>query len=313
MADSLVSVVIPVFNKEKWISQTLMSVYNQTYPNWECLIIDDGSTDESLVTISEFTEKHQGNWKIISGVNSGQASARNLGIEKASGEFIAFLDADDLWLPNKLELQVKFLLSNPNVGLVLTSYIIFREGQKSNFRLVQSVGSKKMMGNWLSMTGFGGLIESTGVVRKEIIERYERFTNSFSMAAGLDLFLRIASQERVEILRDPLVFYRLSTGQFHKQEDVLISDLAAITMKFSKSNEDLVRLQRWQTSYLYWSNCRIHGIRYFVLISVKNLLLLRWRNIAMLYFLLSRNLVAVSRGFLRQRTTRESLDTFRLE
>ena len=310
MAEFLVSIVIPVFNKEKWISQTLMSVYNQTYPNWECLIIDDGSTDKSLVAISEFTGKHQGNWKIISRVNSGQSPARNLGIEKASGEFIAFLDADDLWLPNKLELQVNFLLSNPNVGLVLTPYIIFREGQKSNFRLVQSVDSKKMIGNWLSMTGFGGLIESTGVVRKEIIERYEGFTNSLSMAAGLDLSLRIASQERVEILKDPLVFYRLSTGQFHKQEDILVSDLATITMKFSKSNVDLVRLQSWQTSYLYWSNCRTLGFRYFVLSSVKNLLLFRWQNIAMLYFLLSRNLIAVSRGFLRQRKIQGFLDTF---
>ena len=214
MAKPLVSIVIPVYNKDEWISQTLMSVYTQTYSNWECLIVDDGSTDGSLLVISEFIRKHPGNWKIISQVNSGQSPARNLGIERAAGVFIAFLDADDLWLPRKLELQVEFLLGNPNVGLVLTPYIIFREGQKSNFRLVRCTDSRKMIDNWLSMTGFGGLIESTGVVRKETIERLERFSESLSMTAGLDLTLKIASEVRVEILKDPLVLYRLSTGQF---------------------------------------------------------------------------------------------------
>lgn len=307
MPKPLVSIVIPVFNKEEWISQTLMSVHNQTYPNWECLIVDDGSTDGSLVAISEFTRNHPGNWKIISGVNSGQSPARNFGIERAAGEFVAFLDADDLWLPNKLELQMEFLLINPDVGLVLTPYIIFREGQKSNFRLVRGTDSRRMVDNWLSMTGFGGLIESTGVARIETIERFERFSSSLSMAAGLDLTLRIASEVRVEILKEPLVLYRLSTGQFHKQEDVLISDLEVITLKFSKSENDLARLRRLHTSYLYWSNCRMRGAGYFALASLKNLLLLRWRNIPMLYFLLTRNAIALARGFSKVKLIRKFL------
>ena len=308
MAKPLVSIVIPVFNKEEWICQTLMSVYTQTYPNWECLIVDDGSTDGSLLAISEFTRKHPGNWKIISGINSGQSPARNFGLARAAGVFIAFLDADDLWLPNKLALQVEFLLNNPDVGLVLTPYIIFREGQKSNFRLVQSNDSRKMVDNWLSMTGFGGLIESTGVARKETIERFERFSNSLSMAAGLDLTLRIASEVRVEILREPSVLYRLSTGQFHKQEDVLISDLDVITKKFSKNDNDLARLQRLHTSYFYWSNCRMRGARYFALASLKNIVLLRWRNIPMLYFLLTRNALAFARGLLKVKLIRRFLN-----
>lgn len=312
MTKPLVSIVIPVFNKEEWIIQTLMSVYSQTYPNWECLIVDDGSTDASLLAISEFTKKHPGNWKIISQVNSGQSPARNLGIDSSAGVFIAFLDADDLWLPNKLELQVKFLLSNPDVGLVLTPYIIFREGQKSNFRLVGSTDSRKMIDNWLSMTGFGGLIESTGLVRKETIERFERFSSTLSMTAGLDLALRMASEIRVKILRDPLVFYRLSIGQFHKQEAVLIRDLKAMTVKFAKNDSDLDRLQRLHASYLYWSNCRIRGTRYFVLTSLKNIFFFRWRHIPMLYCLVSRNTIALLRGFFQRKLTRDFLDKFSL-
>ena len=297
--------MIPVFNKEEWIVQTLMSVYTQTYANWECLIVDDGSTDGSLLAISEFTKRHPGNWKIISKVNSGQSPARNFGINSAVGEFIAFLDADDLWLPNKLELQVKWLLNNPDVGLVLTPYIIFREGQKRNFRLVRSTDSRKMIDNWLSMTGFGGLIESTGVVRKETVERFGRFSISLSMTAGLDLALKIASEVRVEILKDPLVFYRLSTGQFHKQEDVLMRDLEVMTIKFAKNDNDLDRLHRLHASYLYWSNCRMRGARYFALASLKNVLLVRRQHIPMLYCLVTRNVIALVCGFLQRKLIRE--------
>lgn len=310
MHNPLVSIVIPVFNKEEWISQTLMSVYTQTYSNWECLIIDDGSTDESLLAISEFTSKHPGNWKIIRQVNSGQSPARNLGIDNSSGMFIAFLDADDLWMPNKLELQVKFLLSNPDVGLVLTSYIIFRQGQKSNFRCVQSTDSRRLIDNWLSMTGFGGLIESTGIVRKKTIDEFGRFSETYSMTAGLDLALKIAFKSRVAVLKDPLVLYRLSAGQFHKQEDVLIKDLKVMTIKYAKGKSDLDRLQRLHASYLYWSHCRSRGVRYFVLVSLNNVFLFHWRHFPMLYCLLSRNAIALVRGFTKQKMIRQSLYGF---
>ena len=107
--------------------------------------------------IKNFIKSHPGNWRIISQNNSGQIQARNLGIENASGDFMAFLDADDLWMPEKLELQVKTHFLNPTVGLSLTSYAIFKKDQKNGFRIVSCRNSKKMIFRWLTMTGFGGL------------------------------------------------------------------------------------------------------------------------------------------------------------
>ena len=300
MSNSLVSIVIPVFNKEKWITQTLLTVYNQTYPNWECLIIDDGSTDASLAVVSEFVTNHPANWKVISQENSGQTRTRNLGIGLAEGEYIAFLDGDDLWLPSKLELQMVTMLANPNFGLLLTSYVIFSEGQLHNFRVVFNGDSRKMISHWLKMTGFGGLIESTGLMKKTTLEEFGKYSESFSMTAGLDLCLEIVSEMEVGILKEPLVMYRLSPGQLHKQEDLLVKDLNTVTKKYAKSDEELKRLKQSHASYLFWSNCRVQGARFFAIAVIKSLALLRFRNLSMLYFLLSRNVVALYRGY-RQR------------
>lgn len=300
MSNSLVSIVIPVFNKEKWITQTLLTVYNQTYPNWECLIIDDGSTDASLAVVSEFVTSHPANWKVISQENSGQTRTRNLGIELAEGEYIAFLDGDDLWLPSKLELQMVTMLANPNFGLLLTSYVIFSEGQLHNFRVVFNDDSRKMISHWLNMTGFGGLIESTGLMKKTTLEEFGKYSEFFSMTAGLDLCLEIVSEMEVGILKEPLVLYRLSPGQLHKQEDLLVKDLNTVTKKYAKSDEELKRLKQSHASYLFWSNCRVQGARFFAIAVIKSLALLRFRKLSMLYFLLSRNVIALYRGY-RQR------------
>lgn len=312
MRDPLVSIVVPLYNKEEWISRTLSTVYNQTYSNWECLIINDGSIDRSLEIVNEFIKDHPGNWRIISQANLGQTHARNLGIDEASGEFIAFLDADDLWLPRKIELHMEAHLLNPDLGLSLTSYVIFTEGQKKYFRLVSSGNSKKMINNWFNMTGFGGLIESTGFLKKEILEKFGKYSESFSMTAGLDLSLKIISELQVVILKEPLVLYRLSPGQFHKNEDVLVRDLVLMNEKHARITGNHEHLQRLHASYLYWSNCRIRGTRYFVVTSLKNILLFRWRHIPMLYCLLSRNAIALVRGFLQRKLIREFLDKFSL-
>lgn len=310
LSNPLVSVVIPLFNKEQWICHTLLSVYTQTYVNWECLIINDGSTDRSLETVTRFVENHLGNWKIVSQVNSGQIEARNLGIEKASGDFIAFLDADDLWLPEKLETQVKLHLSDPNIGLSLTSYTIFHKNQVSGFRVVKCSDSNKMIDRWFRLTGFGGLIESTGFISRKTLEEFGRYSETFSMTAGLDLCLKIALKRRIEVIPEPLVLYRLSPGQFHKQEDILIRDLEIMTLKHTSNIRERSRLRQLHLNYFFWSNCRGQGPLFFILSVFKSILLFRWSKLPMLYFLLSRNSLALVRGFIKRRRIREVLENF---
>lgn len=129
----LVSVIIPVYNVEKYIVKTVQSVLEQSYQNFELLIIDDGSTDKSLEICQNFTDSRI---KIILQENRGPAAARNTGIRQAQGQYIAFLDADDIWLPTKLERHVHHLDNFPDVG-VSYSYVAFINAEGKPLGLYQ--------------------------------------------------------------------------------------------------------------------------------------------------------------------------------
>lgn len=105
MVDSLVSIIIPAYNYGHFLSETILSVINQSYQNWECLIIDDGSTDNTENLVNKFTQKDF-RIKYYKKENEGRSIARNFGIEKSSGEYIQFLDADDIIQSNKIEKQI---------------------------------------------------------------------------------------------------------------------------------------------------------------------------------------------------------------
>src|SRR5690554_5025231 len=102
----LVSIVIPVFNAERYLNATLASVLNQTYKNWECIIIDDNSSDNSRQIAQNFCNSFPAKFHLLTTPRKGACAARNEGLRVAKGEFIQFLDADDLLYPRKLELQI---------------------------------------------------------------------------------------------------------------------------------------------------------------------------------------------------------------
>ena len=101
----LVSVVVPVYNRENLVGKTLNSILRQTYPQVETIVVNDGSTDGSLEVLRSYKQNYPEQIVVINQKNMGQALARNNGIKKANGEFIAFLDSDDTWVPEKLEIQ----------------------------------------------------------------------------------------------------------------------------------------------------------------------------------------------------------------
>lgn len=117
--NELISVIIPLYNKEKWIKKTLESVINQSFKNIEILIIDDGSTDDSLKKVKEI---HDNRITIFTKKNGGVSSARNLGISKARSKFVAFLDGDDIWDNKHLEILINGFNLNSNALLVCSNY-----------------------------------------------------------------------------------------------------------------------------------------------------------------------------------------------
>ena len=126
----VVSIVTPVYNTEKYLRECIQSVINQTYPHWELILINDCSSDNSKKIVDEFVKLDTRIISIENEVNLGSGQTRNKGIKSARGRFLCFLDSDDRWKPNKLELQLQFMESN-NYPFVFSSYdFIGSEGNK---------------------------------------------------------------------------------------------------------------------------------------------------------------------------------------
>ena len=134
---SLVSVIIPCYNASAYIGEAIESVLCQTYQDWELLIIDDCSTDESMTIIQQYSEKDSRIHYIkTEGTSGSPALPRNIGIQKARGEYIAFLDSDDVWLPMKLEEQINVFEKNSEISIVFSNYEKMNENGVRNKRFV---------------------------------------------------------------------------------------------------------------------------------------------------------------------------------
>jgi teichuronic acid biosynthesis glycosyltransferase TuaG len=126
-----VSVIMPAFNAELYIEEAIRSVIDQTFQNWELIIINDGSTDATRAIADRYVLKDD-RIKLINQQNKKQATARNTGITIANGDWIAFLDADDLWVPVKLEKQLQMIQAYPKAGVIFSDGYIFSEGINEN-------------------------------------------------------------------------------------------------------------------------------------------------------------------------------------
>lgn len=134
MQDDLISIVIPVYNAEKFIEETVESVVNQSYEEWELLLINDGSTDESGAIIDELAKRYS-RIKVIHLKGEGAAKARNVGTENANGRYLTFLDADDLWDKEKLRMELNFL-KEKNAAFVFTGYEFADQDGKGTGKIV---------------------------------------------------------------------------------------------------------------------------------------------------------------------------------
>jgi len=215
----LVSVIVPVYNVENYINQTIKSILNQTYTNFEVLIIDDESPDNSIAICQQFDDSRI---KIISQKNRGLAGARNTGIRHAQGDYLAFLDSDDLWLPEKLAQHVKHLDSLPEVG-VSFSRSQFIDGEGQPLGIYQMPKLQDITPDHLlcrNPIGNG----SAPVIRKEVFEAIcfqdnkhgevedFYFDENFRQSEDIECWLRIAAETpwKIEGIGDALTLYRVN-------------------------------------------------------------------------------------------------------
>lgn len=288
-----ISIIIPLYNKEKFIERTLKSVAAQDIADWECIIVDDGSSDSSVEIVNNFIKVNPGNWNLISQENSGQTSARNHGVSVAKGRYLAFLDADDLWPNDKLRLQFDALESNPEASLVLSAFAIF----KDHFaipRLVRHGNPRRMNKRWLLMSGFGGGLESVGMVRRDVLSGKDLFDPSLSTSSGLDLSLRLAEVGKIILLPQIGLYYRINAGQWHADTNELGRNLDILCKRYqTRFSQDLARSH---SAYLFWVSARPLGTKY-LLLSLFQALLTPWnRRLSILINLIWRNIASARLG-----------------
>jgi glycosyltransferase involved in cell wall biosynthesis len=199
-----VSVIIPAYNAEAFIADTVRSVLDQTYQDFEVIVVDDGSQDGTLAALEPFHARVH----VHTQVNGGVARARNTGVSLASGEFIAFLDADDLWLPQKLERQLAFSAAP------MTFTDRFNIGARGDLPEIQSAVTPMQGGDvFEALLREGNFITNTSVVmRRALFERMGGFYTGLNGTEDWDLWIRIAERHAVGFLAEPLVRYRFHAG-----------------------------------------------------------------------------------------------------
>ncbi len=221
----LVSVIMPCYNGEKFIDEAIESVINQTYKNWELIIVDDGSTDKSKKIINNYLSDER-IYYICHTKNIGIPSARNTGINTSGGEFIALLDQDDKWLPNKLDLQIdKFYESKPEVGLVfgnidvvdLYGNIIYEvKNVKINFEKI----NQRDLTRHLFLNCF--IPSITVMYKRKCTKEVGRFDEAILWGGDdYDLWLRIANKFKFAYVNKVLGIRRLHDNNYSQTERMI--------------------------------------------------------------------------------------------
>jgi glycosyltransferase involved in cell wall biosynthesis len=243
----LVSIIVPTYNREVFLERALGSALSQTFQDYEILVIDDASTDNTKGLVDRLQNGRIRYFRMDK--NGGQCIARNFGIGKSNGRFIAFLDSDDEWLPTKLEKQVHLLSENEKAGAVYCgSYNM--DDRTGNKDLISSKDYKR--GN-ITMDLLAGLCPpspSLFMVRSEIIKEVKLFDEHLITFVDVDLWLRISQKYEFDFVDEPLVI------KHDHSEDQYISN-------FNKRSKGLILFtQKWESYMIEKSGRRnYHRLR----------------------------------------------------
>lgn len=244
---SKISVIIPVYNGEKTLLETMQSVQEQTFSDFELIVINDGSTDKTLELLSTVKDPRL---KVFTYENGGLSVARNRGITHASGEFISFLDADDLWTPDKLELQLAALQKHPEAGVAYSWTCnmsedgrTFHPGACVTFE--GNVYGELLLSNFIANG-------SNPLIRKQAIDSVGEFDPTFPPCADWDYWLRLAARWHFVVVSKLQILYRHSSGSMSAKVEVMEKyNLMVLEKAFQAAPAELQHLKNQSLANIY--------------------------------------------------------------
>lgn len=243
----IISVILPVYNGERTIQETIASVLRQTFSDFELIVINDGSQDSTLDIVKRIPDPRL---KVLSYPNAGLAASRNRGIAQAVGDYIAFIDADDLWTPDKLEAQFQALQNNPHAALAY-SWTDFID-ESSQF--IHTGSHLTVNGNAYAHLLLVNFLEngSNPLIRQPILTQVAGFDESLSAAEDWDLWLRLAANYPFVCVPKPQILYRVSltsmTANVTRQKR---ETLKVIKRAFAQAPESLNYIKQPSMANLY--------------------------------------------------------------
>ena len=243
----VISIIIPAYNAEKTILETIQSLQKQTFSDFEIIVINDGSIDKTVQLLNSIDEPRL---KVFSYPNGGLPVARNRGIDRATGEYITFIDADDLWTPEKLADQLAALQQHPEAG-VAYSWTAFID-ENSQFLYAWEpiyyqgdVYPTLLLKNFISSG-------SNLLVRKEFIAAAGRFDPELKSAEDWDYYIRLAALCHFVVVPKYQILYRRSSGSMTSKVDVMERYIVTVTERaFQQAPEKFQYLKKQSLAYTY--------------------------------------------------------------
>ena len=254
--DELVSVIVPAFNAEQTINETLLSVRNQTHRNLDIIVVDDGSTDRTYQISSDHAQVDS-RIRVIQHPNGGVAAARNRGIEEARADLIAPIDADDLWRPAKIARQLRAKrAAGDEVALVYTWSAFIDEDSK----VIEGEATASFAGDVLLPLVYGNFVGngSTALMCKSILKELGGYDSSLRarQAQGCEdwsLFIRIAERAHFAVVPDYLTGYRQAPNAMSRDiEQMLRSDALVRSVTLARHPEYLLQIKSGRRLYMDW-------------------------------------------------------------
>jgi len=253
------TIVIPVFNAEATLTQTIQSVFDQTCGDWELLLIDDGSSDTSIM-ICETAAALDPRVRVLENPGKGPATARNYGAYLGSGRFIAFLDADDIWTPDRLAQMRSGFKARPSAGCLFSRVRLCDAKSLTEIGFTPSIYRlfpQDLMGEFAITTS------SNLVFRREAFEEVQGFDPTMSSAEDQDLVLRLACQTRwtVKGLNTVLVNYRLNHNSLSTQLEAMEQGWCRLISKIETIAPLLVKTHKRRAAAIFYRQQALRSVR----------------------------------------------------
>jgi len=274
--DPEVSVIIPAYNREDFIADSINSVLAQTFSDYEIIIINDGSTDRTADIVKSIKNPRI---KLLSTQRQGPYIARNYGIKRARGNYLAFLDSDDIWFASKLEKQMRTITATPDTALVFTNgYVFETDSRRYSLKLTHySDQSRKLDKGYTELLKKNYISTSSVLIKKDVFEKLGYFLKENRGCLDYQMWLRVARGYKIEYIHEPLLLYTaheqsLSSKKVDRLKDILyLYGLEEDEIKRTGSRENLATLHDSKARTLkelgvrlYFADDRKNARKYFI-------------------------------------------------